>query len=151
MLSPVDLPADEVRGGTGRSATFVELFFDLVYVFAITQVVGLVHEDPTVGGLAKGALVLMIMWCTWSIYTWTINWTGTASVPIRLFLLAAMGASMLMATAVPDALSDESALFGATLFVARMLGAVNAGRGVWAVDASHFRREKRALRHHRPG
>lgn len=191
----MDLPADEVRGGTGRSATFVELFFDLVYVFAITQVVGLVHEDPTVGGLAKGALVLMIMWWTWSIYTWTINWTGTASVPIRLFLLAAMGTSMLMATAVPDALSDESALFGATLFVARMLaaalyytaskdypiqraafftffpitfvaallfliggfltgvwvialfvvgvvldvlGAVNAGRGVWAVDASHF-------------
>lgn len=191
----MDRPVDEVRGGTGRAATFLELFFDLVYVFAMTQVVGLIHADPTPEGLAKGALLLMVMWWTWSIYTWTTNWTGTASVSIQLFLLAAMGTTMVMAIAVPEAFGQQSELFGTTLFIARVLaaalyfsaskdfpnqraafmtffpvsflaallflvggflegnwilgfvvagvaadlvGAINAGRGAWAVDASHF-------------
>ena len=195
MLSAMDRPVDEVRGGTGRAATFLELFFDLVYVFAITQVVGLIHADPTLKGLAKGALLLLVMWWTWSTYTWAINWTGTASVSIQLFLLAAMGTTMVMAIAVPEAFGEQAALFGTTLFVARILGAglyytaskdfpnqraalmtffpisllaavlflvggflegnwilgfivggvavdligaINAGRGAWAVDASHF-------------
>lgn len=80
-----------VFGGDGRSASTLELFFDLVYVFAITQVVSFIHEDPTVAGFAKGAFILGLLWWTWSIYTWTTNWTGTEGVPIRLFLLAAMG------------------------------------------------------------
>ena len=50
------------------------------------------HHEPTVVGLLKAALLLQIMWWTWSIYTWTTDWTGTASTPIRLFLLATMGA-----------------------------------------------------------
>ncbi|MBW3666635.1 MAG: low temperature requirement protein A [Actinobacteria bacterium] len=191
----MDRPVDEVRGVTGRAVTFLELFFDLVYVFAIIRVVGLIHADPTAGGLAKGALLLMVMWWTWSIYTWTTNWTGTASISVKLFLLAAMGATLVMGIAVPEALGEQSALFGTSLFIARVLaaglyftasrdhpqqrgafmtffplsslaavlflvggflggnmvlgfilggvaadlvGAINAGRGAWAVDASHF-------------
>ncbi len=186
---------DQVRAGTGRNATTLELFFDLVYVFAITEVVVFVHNDPTLVGLLKGAFLLFLLWWTWSIYTWTTNWCGTGSASIRLYLLAAMGATLVMGIAVPNALGDASLLFAATYFTVRVLvaglywfeskeypiqraafwtfyplsltgalvvliggffegatlmalfalggaidlfGALNAGRGAWAVDASHF-------------
>ena len=114
---------DAVAGGTERSATTLELFFDLVYVFAITQVVAFVHHEPTVVGLLKAALLLQIMWWTWSIYTWTTNWTGTAKTSIRLFLLATMGASLVMATGVRGAFAESAALFGSALFGVRILAA----------------------------
>ena len=110
-----------VLGGEGRSASTLELFFDLVYVFAITQVVSLIQEDPTFNGFVKGAFILGLLWWTWSIYTWTTNWTGTEGGPIRLFLLAAMGATLLMALEVPDAFGEGSVWFGLTYFAVRML------------------------------
>jgi low temperature requirement protein LtrA len=112
-----------VRGGEGRNASTLELFFDLVYVFAITQVVTFIHADPTVIGFAKGAFLLALLWWTWSIYTWTTNWTGTDGPAIRLFLLTAMGATLLMALEVPNAFGDGSRWFGITYFVVRMLAA----------------------------
>jgi low temperature requirement protein LtrA len=111
----------DVLGGEGRNASTLELFFDLVYVFAITQVVSFIQEDPTITGFAKGAFILGLLWWTWSIYTWTTNWTGTQGVPIRLFLLAAMGATLLMSLAVPDAFGEGSIWFGVTYFAVRML------------------------------
>lgn len=114
---------DIIIEGEGRNASTLELFFDLVFVFAITQVVSFVHHDPTVGGFAQGALLLWLLWWTWSNYTWTTNWTGTDSVQIKLFLLGAMGATLLMALVVPDAFGDSSAWFGLTYFVVRMLAA----------------------------
>ena len=114
---------DTVRGGTGRSASTLELFFDLVYVFAITQVVRLIHADPTTVGFAKGAFLLALLYWTWSIYTWTTNWTGTDGAPVRLFMLAAMGATLVMALEVPDAFGDGARWFGVTYFAVRMLAA----------------------------
>jgi low temperature requirement protein LtrA len=114
--------ADQVRGGVGRNASTLELFFDLVYVYAITQVVGFIHNDPTWLGLAKGAFLLGLLWWTWSTYTWITNWTGTASVPIKFFLLATMGTTLVMALAVPDAFGDSSVPFGITYFAVRILG-----------------------------
>ena len=54
-----------VPGGLDRPASTLELFFDLVYVFAITQVVGLLHDGANVGTLAKGTLILWLLWWTW--------------------------------------------------------------------------------------
>jgi low temperature requirement protein LtrA len=122
MLTPMSEP-DAVLGGTERNASTLELFFDLVYVFAITQIVALIHADPTVLGFARGAFLLGLLWWTWSIYTWTTNWTGTEGAPIRLFLLAAMGATLVMALEVPDAFGDGSLWFGITYFTVRMLAA----------------------------
>ncbi len=115
--------SDAVLGGVERNASTLELFFDLVYVFAITQIVALIHSDPTVLGFARGAFLLGLLWWTWSIYTWTTNWTGTEGAPIRLFLLAAMGATLVMALEVPDAFGEGSRWFGITYFVVRMLAA----------------------------
>jgi low temperature requirement protein LtrA len=110
-----------VRGGEGRNASTLELFFDLVYVFAITQVVRLIQEDATAIAFARGAFILGLLWWTWSIYTWTINWTGTQGAPIRLFLLASMGATLLMALEVPDVFGEGSVWFGLNYFAVRML------------------------------
>ena len=114
---------DNVRGGVGRNASTLELFFDLVYVFAITQVVSVIHNDPTAAGLAKGAFLLALLWWTWSIYTWTTNWTGTDGTLTKLFLLAAMGGTLFMAMAVPDAFGEGSQWFGIAYFVVRILAA----------------------------
>ena len=122
-----------VRGGTDRNASTLELFFDLVYVFAITQVVGFIHHEPTATGLAKGAFLLLLLWWTWSIYTWTTNWTGTDTAAIKLFLLATMGTTLLMATAVPDAFGESSTQFGITFFVVRLL----AGGLYWVASADY--------------
>ena len=114
---------ENIRGGVERNASTLELFFDLVYVFAITQVVSAIHSDPTGAGLAKAALLLALLWWTWSIYTWTTNWTGTEGTPTRLFLLAAMGGTLFMAMAVPDAFGEGARWFGISYFVVRMLAA----------------------------
>ena len=122
-----------VRGGTDRNASTLELFFDLVYVFAITQVVSFVHHEPSALGLAKAAFLLLLLWWTWSIYTWTTNWTGTDSAPIKLFLLATMGTTLVMATSVPDAFGESSQLFGITFFLVRLL----AGGLYWVASAEY--------------
>lgn len=110
-----------VRGGVNRNASTLELFFDLVYVYAITQVVGLLHEGGTVGALAEGALIIWLLWWTWSIYTWTTNWSGTDGTVTRLFLLATMCVTLLMALTIPTAFGDGSQWFGITYFVVRLM------------------------------
>jgi len=132
--------AGSVRGGRERSASTIELFFDLVYVFAITQVVTFIHADPTMFRLASGAFLLLLLWWTWSIYTWTTNWTGTDATPVRLFLLAAMGATLLMALAVPDAFGDGSRWFGITYFIVRILAA-----GFYWVASKNFPEQRAAF------
>ena len=104
-----------------RPAATLELFFDLVYVYAITQVVGLLHDGGTLGTLAEGALIIWLLWWTWSIYTWTTNWTGTDETSTRLFLLATMGMTLLMALTIPTAFGEGSLWFGVTYFIVRLM------------------------------
>ncbi|MGH9167593.1 MAG: low temperature requirement protein A, partial [Acidimicrobiia bacterium] len=94
-----------------KRASYLELFFDLVFVFAITQVSALLHAKPNAQGLIEGGLLLFMLWWTWSLYTWTTNWTGTERLGLRLALLGAMGASLLMAKSVPDAFGDGGTWF----------------------------------------
>jgi low temperature requirement protein LtrA len=119
MTDTSHLPA-----GKERSASTLELFFDLVYVYAITQVVAAIHHDLTIAGLLSGAFLLFLLWWTWSIYTWTTNWTGTATVQNRLFLIAGMGATLFMAMAVPDAFTTGAQWFGIAFFAVRLLASV---------------------------
>lgn len=110
-----------IKGGRGRTASTLELFFDLVYVYAITQVVGLLHGGGTVGHLAEGALIIWLLWWTWSIYTWTTNWSGTDVTATRLFLLTTMGVTLLMALTIPTAFGEGSQWFGITYFIVRLM------------------------------
>jgi len=128
MTDPLTVP-----GGDNRASSTIELFFDLVYVFAITQVVGFLHDGADVAALAQGALILWLLWWTWGIYTWTTNWTGTDGNMIRLFLLATMGITLLMSLTIPDALGEGSQWFGITYFIVRLM----AGALYWFSSARH--------------
>lgn len=106
-----------------KSASYLELFFDLVFVFAITQVAALLREEPTFAGFGKGVLILVMLWWTWSIYTWTTNWTGTDRFGIRLSLIVAMGASLVMAVAVPSAFGSGGMWFATPYALVRLAAA----------------------------
>jgi low temperature requirement protein LtrA len=80
-----------------------------------------IHHDLSPMGLVRGAFILALLWWTWSVYTWTTNWTGTDGTATRLFLLAAMGATLFMAMAVPDAFGDGAKWFGIAYFAVRIL------------------------------
>ncbi len=121
------------RHGGGRGASTLELFFDLVFVFAITQVTGFLREHPTAGGLGRGALLLAMLWWTWSQYTWTTNWTGTERLDIRLLLLAAMGVSLVMSEGVGEAFGDRAAGFAVPYLLVRLA----AGATYWLGTRDH--------------
>jgi len=102
----------------------LELFFDLVFVFAITQVASLLREDHTLTGFGRGALILAMVYWGWSLYTWALNSTGTRRLFVRLGLLAAMATVLLMAVVIPEAFSTRGAYFAAAYFGYRIIGTV---------------------------
>jgi low temperature requirement protein LtrA len=100
----------------------LELFFDLVFVFSITQVVQLMAADPTTQGLIGGLLVLLLVWWAWSQYSWALNSLGNEATPIKLALLVAMGAVLFMALAVPAATGDGGLWFAVGYTAVLLLG-----------------------------
>ncbi len=99
--------------------TALELFFDLVFVFALTQVTSLVAQDLTGTGLLRGLAVLLAVWWSWVGFSWLTN-----SIPIedddraRLVMLIAMAAMLVLGLSIPNAFSGDGVLFGMTyLFV----------------------------------
>ena len=115
------------------SVSPLELFFDLVFVFAVTQTVSLIAHDPTLTGVLGGALVFFMLWWAWQQYTWGINGVGNDRLWVQLTLVVAMGLSLFMALVVPDAFGDEAHLFGiaysAVLFLGLALFYAGLGSG----------------------
>jgi low temperature requirement protein LtrA len=109
---------------------FIELFFDLVFVFAFTQVTTLVVEDTSAEGLARAALVFGLVWWAWAAYAWLTDAIDVENVPTRLFIFAAMLAAFFLAIALPDAYSDEGAWFAVAYVVVRIL---QIGLYVWGL------------------
>jgi len=112
--------------------TPLELFFDLIFVFAITQVTGLVVADPTWPGLVKGLLVLGVLWWAWAAYAWLTNTINPEEGSVRIAMFAAMGAMLVASLAVPDVFGDDALLFACAYAFVRIshlaLYAI-AGRG----------------------
>src|SRR4051812_33644940 len=86
--------------GIEQPITTVELFFDLVYVFAVTQLSHLILGDLTVAGIARATLLLLILWWAWIYTTWMANWFDPESTTVRAVLTGVMLASLLMAAAL---------------------------------------------------
>jgi low temperature requirement protein LtrA len=91
--------------------TPLELFFDLVFVFAITQVTGLVSGEPTWTGLGKGLLVLALLWWAWAAYAWLTNTVDPDDGLVRLSMFGAMAAMLIVSLAVPNAFGDDAFVF----------------------------------------
>jgi low temperature requirement protein LtrA len=113
-----------------RKTSYLELCFDLVFVFAFTQVTALITEDPSVQGFARSALVLAMVWWAWSAYAWMTNAIDVDNTVTRLIIFAAMAAGFFMALAVPDAFQDEAAWFAVAYFVVRVLNSTLFAWGV---------------------
>src|SRR4051812_44550220 len=99
----------------------LELFFDLVFVFAITQVTALMSHDPTWAGLGHGMLVLSGLWWAWAAYAWLTNYIAAEEDLERLLMLAVMGAFLVTALAAPEAFGDHALLFAIGYAAARWL------------------------------
>ena len=122
------------RGEGRQRVTNIELFFDLVYVFAVTQ---LSHYliDPghrTVAGALQAAVLLAMVWQLWAYTTWVTNWLDPDRIPVRLLLLGLTLASLVMSAALPAAFTDSGKVVGcgyAVMQIGRSLFAVWALRG----------------------
>ena len=107
-------------GGDQRAST-LELFYDLVFVFAITQVSHLLLEHLDWQGAAQSAFVLLVVWWSWNYTAWATNELNPASIAVRLLLIALMLLSLLMAIAIPDAFGERALLFAGS-YVAIQIG-----------------------------
>ena len=124
------------RAGSER-VTNVELFFDLVYVFAVTQLSHYLLAHPSPAGALQAALLLAMVWLLWAYTTWVTNWLDPERIAVRLLLLALMAASLVLSAALPGA-------FGARgLAVGIAYAAMQIGRSVFTVIALRGHRLQR--------
>src|SRR5215208_7944889 len=91
------------------SVTPLELFFDLVFVLALTQCTALMAEEPTWEGLAKALLILAVLWWSWSGYAWLTSLVDPEEGVVRIAMFGAMAAFLVAALCVPHAF-DNAAL-----------------------------------------
>jgi low temperature requirement protein LtrA len=101
----------------GHRVTPRELFFDLVFVFAFTQVATLLSNYPTFGGIGRGVLVLAALWWAWTAYAWLTNTVDPEESAVGAALLVALIAMFVAALVVPGVFDDEGVLFGVAFLV----------------------------------
>jgi low temperature requirement protein LtrA len=118
---PRQLQGAEAPAEVEQRVTPLELFFDLVFVFAITQATGFISGDPTWTRLVEGLAILALLWWAWSSYAWLGNTAASDEGAIRVVLLAAMGAMLIVSLAEPNAFGDDGLIFGIAYFVVRAL------------------------------
>src|SRR5215204_1738972 len=123
-----------VREKGEQRVTPLELFFDLVYVFAVTQLSHLLLDHPSFGGALQTLFLLLVVWWAWQYTAWFTNWFHPDTQYVRLVLVAVMLASLVMSAAIPAAFEEWGLVF-ALAYVA-----IQAGRTAFAVlalGASH--------------
>jgi low temperature requirement protein LtrA len=116
-------------GGRARRVTFMELFFDLVYVFAVTQLSHLLLEHLTWHGAGQTGLLLLAVWWAWVYTAWVTNWFDPDHRAVRLMLIVVMLASLIMSASLPEAFGDRGLAFAAAYVV------IQVGRVSWVVAA----------------
>jgi low temperature requirement protein LtrA len=133
------------RDGGEQRVTPLELFFDLVYVFAVTKLSHLLLDHLSVRGVLETLFLLLAVWWAWVYTAWFTNWFDPDRLPVRLVLVAVMLASLLMSVAIPEAFGERGLMFalayvaiqvGRTAFAVLTLGASNLLSGTfWRILA----------------
>jgi low temperature requirement protein LtrA len=103
----------ERRAHEHARVTYVELFFDLVFVFAVTQLSHAVLAHPTGEGLLHAGLLLLAVWWAWVYTAWVTNWLDPERPPVRLMLFVMMAAALVLSAAIPDAFGKRGLVFAA--------------------------------------
>jgi low temperature requirement protein LtrA len=105
------------HGHEHTRVTYVELFFDLVFVFAITQLSHTLLEHLSLGGLLQTTLLLMAVWWVWVYTSWVTNWLDPEKTPVRLVLFALMLAGLVLSTSIPQAFESKGLAFAGAYVV----------------------------------
>jgi low temperature requirement protein LtrA len=103
-----------------ETVTPLELFFDLVFVLALTQCTALMAAEPTWEGLAKGLLVLGVLWWSWVGYAWLTSVLDPEEDAVRLTIFVAMAALLVVGLCVPEAFGDAGLIFAGAYAVVRV-------------------------------
>ena len=114
------------RAGAAR-VTNVELFFDLVYVFAVTQLSHHLLHNPTLTGALQTAVLLAMVWLAWAYTAWVTNWLDPERLPVRLLLIALALVSLVMSAALPTAFGRWGLVVGGAYAVMQI------GRSIFMV------------------
>jgi low temperature requirement protein LtrA len=115
-----------------RHATNLELFLDLVFVFAVTQIAALVSHDLTLSGGAEGLLIAWLVWWQWSQYTWAGSAMDLQRRTVtRVLVLCTVPATLTMAVSIPDAFHDSGAWFGVAYMAVQLLVLAMQGTEAW--------------------
>ena len=123
------------HGGGHAPVSNLELFFDLIFVFAVTQLSHFLLADLSFSGAYKTAMLFAAVWWAWMFTTWATNWVDPERAPNRLMLGGVMLASLIMSSAIPAALGASGLAFaisyvavqvGRTVYVSRIMAAENA-------------------------
>jgi low temperature requirement protein LtrA len=109
------------RNGGHQPVTSIELFFDLVFVFAITQLSHLLIDHLNPAGAFQTVILLMAVWVAWMYTTWMTNQFDPDRIPVRLLLIGVMLISLIMSSAIPHAFTDRALMF-AVSYVAIQVG-----------------------------
>ena len=109
------------RGADAQRATSLELFFDLVFVFAITQVSHLLLDELSWRGAGRALVALLVVWWAWNYTAWVTNELDPDAGAVRLLLLAVMLLCLVLAVAIPGAFGDHALLFAGS-YVAIQVG-----------------------------
>jgi low temperature requirement protein LtrA len=103
----VQIRHPEIRQGTQKAAvTPLELFFDLVFVFALTQVTAYMTHELSWHGVLRGVLLVMVLWWSWTGFAWVANVVSADEGQVKLVMLVAMAAMFLLALCIPEAFDD---------------------------------------------
>jgi low temperature requirement protein LtrA len=122
-----DIPYIRRRDAAEQRATFFELFFDLVYVFAVTQLSHHLLANLSWQGAAEMAFMLIAVYWAWNYTTWMANWFDPETIPVRLILVFVMLTSLLMSVAIPAGFGDQALLFACSY------SALQIGRNAFVV------------------
>jgi low temperature requirement protein LtrA len=135
-----------LRQGHGSApVTQIELFFDLVFVFAVTQLSQTLRAHLTPAGALQTLILFAAVWWVWVYTSWITNWLNPAERPVRLLLIVLMLAGLVLSTSLPDAFAQRGLAFAAAYVF------MQVGRSLfmlWAVknfDAANFRNFQRIV------
>jgi low temperature requirement protein LtrA len=125
------------------AVTNVELFFDLVFVFAITQLSHRLLDHLTLVGAVETLVLFAAVWWLWVYTSWATNWLDPERGPVRMLLMAMMLGGLVLSVALPKAFTDGGLIFAATyvtMQIVRTFVIVVASRGVHSARARNFMR-----------
>ena len=117
------------NGEPAQRVTNIELFFDLVYVFAVTQLSHFLLSHATAAGALRAALLLAMIWLVWAYTTWVTNWADPERITVRLLLVVLMLVSLAMSAALPRAFAELGWVVGGGYAIQQI------GRSVFMVEA----------------